>query len=107
MRLAACSVSCPALTVIPMLQYLLALLAIGHILNPRTVLADSAVENARATWLAADSTVRGVNLGGWLVTERWCVSLLYPLAVGRRVESQKAIENGINRFWEQCRGLMA
>jgi hypothetical protein len=76
-----------------MLQYLLALLAIGHILNPRTVLADSAVENARATWLAADSTVRGVNLGGWLVTERWCVSLLYPLVY--RYEAGEAVENGI------------
>ena len=39
--------------------------------GPIGVWAGSAVEDARAKALASAATVRGVNLGGWLVTEPW------------------------------------
>jgi hypothetical protein len=67
MRLASCAVSHIG-TLVRACLVVMALMALGPV-----ALANS-IEDARARYLASGDTVRGVNLGGWLVTERWCVS---------------------------------
>ena len=54
-----------------------------------TTMALASYDPLADTWAARHSALRGVNLGGWLLAERWLVGgqTQYTTAVGRRVAS--------------------